>query len=119
MNLRHLLLMTLCLAASAARAADDPVFSGPQPGEKLTPFKVFVASGSRKGSDISPIAEFAGAPTVIAFVHELPRTRNQKVMRRVIRSILAQQPLGDLSSLADPRTLDGIRDATRFHLRNH
>jgi hypothetical protein len=57
-----------------AVAADDPVLSGPQPGEKLTPFKVFVATGERKGlSNADLIAEWDGAPAVLVFVHELTR----------------------------------------------
>lgn len=62
---------------------------------------------------------FGGAyrPREIAFASELPKTRNQKIMRRVIRSVLSEQPLGDLSSLADSRALDAIRDAERFDMR--
>src|SRR6185295_14620763 len=41
--------------------------------EKLTPFKVFVASGPRKGQETDLVGEFAGAPTVMVFVHEITR----------------------------------------------
>lgn len=48
-------------------------------------------------------------PKQFIFVSELPRTRNQKVMRRVIRGVLSGTPLGDLSSLANPETIDLLR----------
>jgi acetyl-CoA synthetase len=64
-------------------------------------------------------AKFGGSyrPRLIVMVSELPKTRNQKIMRRVIRSVLSGQPLGDISSLADPRSIDSLRDAPRFDMR--
>ncbi|MCK8788046.1 AMP-binding protein, partial [Roseomonas sp. NAR14] len=38
-------------------------------------------------------------PKRVLFVRELPRTRSMKVLRRVVRTTLAGQPAGDLSSL--------------------
>ena len=51
-------------------------------------------------------------PRDIKFVHALPKTRNAKVMHRVIRAAYLDLPLGDLSSLEEPRTVDAIRNAT-------
>jgi acetyl-CoA synthetase len=48
-------------------------------------------------------------PKQFVFVPELPRTRNQKVMRRVIRAVLTDAPLGDLSSLANPEAIESLR----------
>lgn len=48
-------------------------------------------------------------PKQFIFVSELPRTRNQKVMRRVIRGVLTGTPLGDLSSLANPESIESLR----------
>ena len=45
-------------------------------------------------------------PKHFAFVPELPRTRNQKIMRRVIRGVLTGAPIGDLSSLANPESIE-------------
>ena len=47
-------------------------------------------------------------PQVVEFVPELPKTRNAKVMRRVIRAAYLGEPLGDLSSLENPRAADAI-----------
>ena len=51
-------------------------------------------------------------PERIEFVNDLPKTRNAKVMRRVIRSAYLGQPAGDLSSLENPQAVAEIR-ATR------
>jgi acetyl-CoA synthetase len=50
-------------------------------------------------------------PRDIRFVEALPKTRSAKVMHRVIRAAYLELPLGDLSSLEDPQTLDAIRHA--------
>jgi acetyl-CoA synthetase len=50
-------------------------------------------------------------PRAILFVAALPKTRNAKVMHRVIRAAYLDQPLGDLSSLEDPNTVEAIRAA--------
>ncbi|HXF60220.1 MAG TPA: AMP-binding protein, partial [Caldilineaceae bacterium] len=50
-------------------------------------------------------------PRAVKFVTALPKTRNAKVMHRVIRAAYLAQPLGDLSSLEDPATVDAIRAA--------
>jgi acetyl-CoA synthetase len=47
-------------------------------------------------------------PGKIHVVRQLPKTRNGKVMRRAIRSAYCGLPAGDLSSLDDRSTLDGI-----------
>ena len=52
-------------------------------------------------------------PQAVVFVGDLPKTRNAKVMRRVIRSAYLGEALGDLSSLENPEALDGIKDARR------
>ena len=50
-------------------------------------------------------------PKRILFADQLPKTRNSKVMRRVIRAAHLGLDLGDLSSLEDPSTVDAIREA--------
>ncbi|MBU2610831.1 MAG: AMP-binding protein, partial [Chloroflexi bacterium] len=51
------------------------------------------------------------APKEIRFVGAIPKTRNAKVMRRVIRAVYLGQDPGDLSALANPEALDEIRQA--------
>ena len=50
-------------------------------------------------------------PRAIRYVTALPKTRNAKVMHRVIRAAYLDQPLGDLSSLEDTGAVEAIRSA--------
>ncbi|MCC6956219.1 MAG: AMP-binding protein [Anaerolineales bacterium] len=50
-------------------------------------------------------------PKAILFVSDLPKTRNAKVMRRMIRSAYLDQDLGDTSSLVNPEAVEEIRNA--------
>lgn len=49
------------------------------------------------------------APRAVFFVRDLPKTRNAKVMRRVIRAAYLGQPAGDLSALVNPEAMEEIR----------
>jgi len=51
------------------------------------------------------------APKSILFVSDLPKTRNAKVMRRMIRSAYLGQEPGDTSSLVNPQAVEEIRKA--------
>lgn len=50
-------------------------------------------------------------PDRVLFVDDLPKTRNGKVMRRVIRAVHLGNAPGDLSGLENPATLDAVRAA--------
>jgi acetyl-CoA synthetase len=52
-------------------------------------------------------------PKAILFVSDLPKTRNAKVMRRVIRSTYLGESAGDLSALENPAAVEEIRLAGR------
>jgi len=51
------------------------------------------------------------APNDILFVSDLPKTRNAKVMRRMVRSAYLGQDPGDTSALVNPEAVDEIRKA--------
>jgi hypothetical protein len=68
-----------CVLGAIAARADDPVFSGPQAGEALTPFKAVAFSGPRAGREVELPGEFAGKPTVLVFVHEITRPALQLI----------------------------------------
>src|SRR5579862_360682 len=55
------------------------------------------------------IGPFA-APKSIIIVDDLPKTRSGKIMRRILRKILAgeEDQLGDVSTLGDPSVVDKI-----------
>jgi acetyl-CoA synthetase len=50
-------------------------------------------------------------PREIRFAAALPRTRNAKIMHRVIRAAYLGKDPGDVSSLEDARAVDAIREA--------
>jgi acetyl-CoA synthetase len=51
-------------------------------------------------------------PTAVRFTAELPKTRNAKVLRRVVRGAhLGEQNLGDLSALENASAVEAIRQA--------
>ena len=49
------------------------------------------------------------APREVFFVPDIPKTRNAKVMRRVVRAAYIGEKLGDTSALENPAALDEIR----------
>ncbi|HWQ84983.1 MAG TPA: hypothetical protein VN363_10475, partial [Anaerolineales bacterium] len=51
------------------------------------------------------------APKAIYFVADLPKTRNAKVMRRMIRAAYLGQDPGDTSSLVNPEAVEAIRNS--------
>jgi acetyl-CoA synthetase len=57
------------------------------------------------------VAGLGGAfrPAEVVFVPDLPRTRNMKVMRRVIRAAWVGEDPGDLSTLVNPESVQAIR----------
>src|SRR5437016_883385 len=63
------------------------------------------------------VAELLGKPLrpeTIRFVAQLPKTRNAKILRRVIRgAYLGKDDLGDLSALENPAAVDEIRALAR------
>ncbi len=50
-------------------------------------------------------------PRFVKFCSQLPKTRNAKIMRRVVKAVHLDQPVGDVSSLEDPAAMDAVRNA--------
>jgi acetyl-CoA synthetase len=55
---------------------------------------------------IGPIAK----PANIVFTPELPKTRSGKIMRRLLRDVAENRPLGDTTTLADPTVVSEIQN---------
>jgi acetyl-CoA synthetase len=55
---------------------------------------------------IGPIAK----PANVVFTPELPKTRSGKIMRRLLRDVAENRPLGDTTTLADPNVVSEIAD---------
>jgi acetyl-CoA synthetase len=54
--------------------------------------------------EIGPIA----VPDEINFVEDLPKTRSGKIMRRVIKAKARGEPVGDISTLANPEAVEEL-----------
>ena len=50
-------------------------------------------------------------PEVLKFLDDLPKTRNAKIMRRIIRTAYLNQDPGDLSALENPQSVEAVRNA--------
>ncbi|MFI6011161.1 AMP-binding protein [Streptomyces sp. NPDC051243] len=90
----------------------------PVKGEALWCFAVPPDGRSLDGTEAERIrTRVAGAlgaafrPDRVIAVPELPRTRNGKVMRRLVRALVTGEAPGDLSTLVNPACLDAIRTA--------
>ncbi len=57
------------------------------------------------GEAIGPIAK----PKSLLFTEDLPKTRSGKIMRRLLRDVAEDHALGDVTTLADPSVVDGIK----------
>jgi acetyl-CoA synthetase len=55
---------------------------------------------------IGPIAK----PANIVFTPELPKTRSGKIMRRLLRDVAENRPLGDTTTLADPSVVVELQE---------
>jgi hypothetical protein len=55
-------------------AEPDRPFSGPQPGETTTPFRVLNVTPPSEGEERDPIRENAGAATALVFLHTIERS---------------------------------------------
>ncbi len=49
-------------------------------------------------------------PANIVFTPELPKTRSGKIMRRLLRDVAENRPLGDTTTLADPTVVSEIQN---------
>lgn len=56
--------------------------------------------------EIGPIA----IPKKVYVVLDLPKTRSGKIMRRILRKLFTKEELGDLSTLANPESIEKIKN---------
>ena len=59
------------------------------------------------------VAQKIGAiakPANIVFTPELPKTRSGKIMRRLLRDVAENRPLGDTTTLADPAVVNELAE---------
>jgi len=92
------------VAEAAVAGRNDP-----QTGQAIVAFVTL--KGGKEGSPemLKELREHVGkvigkfaAPANIVFTPELPKTRSGKIMRRLLRDVSENRPLGDTTTLADP-----------------
>jgi acetyl-CoA synthetase len=101
------------VSEAAAIGVPDPI-----KGEALICFCVLEPS-SEASKELSEelcgrVADELGKPLkpeVVKFLDDLPKTRNAKIMRRIIRAAYLHQDPGDLSALENPQSLESVRNA--------
>lgn len=110
------LMSTGLLADAAVVGVPDPI-TGSALACACVPLSQHVDTAElvqRLGTAVAGAIGASYRPKKFIFVSDLPRTRNQKVMRRVIRGVLTATPLGDLSSLANPESIEALQAETVF-----
>jgi acetyl-CoA synthetase len=102
------------VSEAAAIGVPDPV-----KGEALVCFAVLKPGNSANDSLRDELKQRVTAelgkpfaPREVKFVRDLPKTRNAKIMRRVIRAAFLGEDPGDTSSLENALAIDQIRQAT-------
>jgi hypothetical protein len=71
--MRIALIGLFLVAVAAAGRAQDPVFSGPQAGEKLSAFKVRGVLDPDAGKELDLVTAAKSKPIVLVFVHDVNR----------------------------------------------
>jgi acetyl-CoA synthetase len=101
------------VAESAAVGVPDAI-----KGEALICFCVVKAkaqeSAALREELRNAVAEQLGKPLkpeAVRFVDGLPKTRNAKIMRRIVRAAYLNEDPGDLSALENPASVDAVRGA--------
>ncbi len=84
------------VAAGIVLAGDDSFPSGPQVGQKLTPFKVLSFSGPEAGKELEVLKKSKGEPTLLIFVHKI--TRPALRFLRPVDKFAADLDLGKLQA---------------------
>jgi len=103
---------------SHPKVAEAAVVGKPHPlkGQALVAY-VVLKSG-HKTSDALPaelqkhVRSAIGAiavPDEVYITEKLPKTRSGKIMRRVIRSLVSGQEIGDTTTLEDPGAVEEVR----------
>ena len=99
------------MAEAAVVGIDDEI-----KGQAILAFVILKEGGLDEGMSlhqelICHVASQIGAiarPKHIIITPELPKTRSGKIMRRVLKAIVNQDNVGDISTLANPEIVDTI-----------
>src|SRR2546423_757463 len=104
--------------AETGKVAEAAVVGKPHPvkGQSLVAYVVLkrgeIRSDGLKKDLQKHVREAIGAiavPDDVYITEKLPKTRSGKIMRRVIRSLVSGQEIGDTTTLEDPGAVDEVR----------
>ncbi len=59
---------------------------------------------------VGPIAK----PKRIIFADELPKTRSGKIMRRILKALVINEPIGDTSTLLNPDSVESLKEKVGY-----
>jgi acetyl-CoA synthetase len=100
------------VAEAAVVGRTDPVT-----GQAIVAFVTLKGSAEGSPEKLAELRDHVGRkigaiakPANIVFTPELPKTRSGKIMRRLLRDVAENRPLGDTTTLADPTVVEEIRD---------
>lgn len=101
--------------------AETAVVGRPDPLRGETACAFVVLKGSSRATDdlkqtLRDLVRKTLGPIVVIsdihFVNKLPKTRSGKIMRRLIKAIIANKPLGDYSTIEDESSIEELKKAT-------
>lgn len=101
---------------TTAVAEDPPVFSGPQPGEKITPFKVQGVFGEEKSREFDFVKMAGSRPFLFLFLHTPTRPAGD-LSRVLLHYAQTREEAGLFTALT--YLSDDLTDARRKMVRAH
>lgn len=75
------------------------------PPDGKTEEEIIADANAQIKAKIGPIATLSK----VYVVHDLPKTRSGKIMRRVLKNIWKKEELGDLSTLSNPESVESLK----------
>jgi acetyl-CoA synthetase len=107
-------------AVSHPAVAEGAAVTRPDPikGEAIVIFAIlregYEASAELMSDIVGHIRKTLGpvaTPEQVFFVHKLPKTRSGKIMRRVLKAVATEVPIGDVTTLEDGASVDEVKAA--------
>ncbi|MCI4347987.1 MAG: acetate--CoA ligase [Thermoplasmata archaeon] len=112
-ELENILITHPAVAESAVIGRHDEV-KGEVPVACVVVKPGFGASSQLRQELLDLVRATMGAiavPAAIYFVDKVPKTRSAKIMRRLIRDVVEERPLGDITTLEDETSIEDARRA--------
>jgi acetyl-CoA synthetase len=112
-ELENVLIMHPAVAESAVIGRHDEL-KGEVPVACVVLKPGFEPSPHLRQELLEIVRSYLGAiavPSAIYFVDKLPKTRSAKIMRRLIRDVVEERPLGDTTTLEDETSIEEARRA--------